>query len=226
MKKWPAAVREQFQRQTKALQPVPSEPQMSTSGVVSMIDEPRTQPPKSLPGSLDVSEVLNRIQAEMGDRITAIVRELELLRNVQAAFTTAGGAINQLQQELAETNQKVSSVEMQLRGTVDDRDAARRDLKGSTERVLELTASLEALRVDADAEKKRLGQQIAANATGRIEEFKKRLGSSLSRLVVDLPDAGMPVSSELGKVLLLQFHQFLDALSQEGIETRPGVRSK
>jgi septal ring factor EnvC (AmiA/AmiB activator) len=173
-----------------------------------------------------VSEALNRIQTEMSDRITAMMRELELLRDLQVALKSVGETITQVQHELAETKQKLSSVEIQLRSTGDDRDAARRDLQRSTERVLELTAALETLRTDTDTERKRLGQQIAANATGRIEEFKNRLGLNLSRLVVDLPDAGMSVSSELGKVLLLQFHQFLDALGQEGIETRPRVRSK
>ena len=226
MKKWPAALREQFQRQIKVSQPVTSEPHRQISEAVPIIDEPKTQLSNSLSGSLEVSEGLNRIQAELSDRVTIIARELDLLRNLQAALKGAGDGSNQLQQELAETKQKLSSIEIQLRGTLSDRDAAKRDLKESTERVRELNALLEALRVDTDAERKRLGQQIAANAAGRIEEFKKRLGLSLSRLVVDLPDAGMPVSSELGKILLLQFHQFLDALGQEGIETRPGVRSK
>jgi hypothetical protein len=226
MKKWPAALREQFQRQVKVFHQATSEPQRPIPGAVLIIDEPKARLSNSLPGSFDVSEGLNRIQTEMSDHVTAIGRELDLLRSLHAALKSAGDGINHLQQELGETKQQLSSVEIQLRGTVSDRDAARRDLKGYTERVLELTASLEALRVDTDAERKRLGQQIAANATGRIEEFKKRLGLSLSRLVVDLPDAGMPVSSELGKILLLQFHQFLEALGQEGIETRPGVRSK
>ncbi len=75
------------------------------------------------------------------------------------------------------------------------------------------------MKADAETERKRLGQQISANASGRITEFKNRLGLSLSRLVVDLPSKEAQVNVELGKVLLLQFHQFLDALRQEGIET-------
>lgn len=226
MKKWPAALREQFQRQTKMLQPVTSEQQNPSPALVSMVEEPRPQPPRSSVDLGGVSEALNRIQTEMSNRITAMVRELELLRDLQVTLKSVGETITQLEHELAETKQKLSSVEVHLRNAGDDRDAARRDLQRSTERVRELTAALETLRTDTDTERKRLGQQIAANATGRIEEFKNRLGLNLSRLVVDLPDAGMPVSSELGKVLLLQFHQFLDALGQEGIETRPGVRSK
>jgi hypothetical protein len=118
------------------------------------------------------------------------------------------------------------ALEVELRRIADDRDAIRRDLQRANERVSELTSTIERLGTDADAERRRLGQQIAANAAGRIEEFKNRLGLTLSRLIVDLPEADSLVSSELGKILLLQFHQFLDALGQEGVETRPGVRSR
>jgi hypothetical protein len=84
-----------------------------------------------------------------------------------------------------------------------------------------LDKALDHAKTEAETERKRLSQQISANATGRIDEFKTRLGLVLARLVVDLPQKDVVVSAELGKVLLLQFHQFLEALRNEGIETRP-----
>jgi hypothetical protein len=90
----------------------------------------------------------------------------------------------------------------------------------------ELTKLLDQTRSEREAEKKHLSQQISANAAGRIDEFRNRLGLVLARLVVDLPQKDAPVSAELGRVLLLQFHQFLDALRHEGIETRPRIAAR
>ena len=62
-----------------------------------------------------------------------------------------------------------------------------------------------------------LAQQIGANAAGRVDEFRRRLGGVLSRLAQDLPHKDAPMSPELGSAVLLLFHQFVDALQEQGI---------
>jgi chromosome segregation ATPase len=176
--------------------------------------------------SVQRSEEFDRIQQDMESCISKLAGGFELLRSLQSAIRSRFDYISQAERELDVARGKLLALDEELRRIADDRDAIRRDLQRANERVSELTSTIERLGSDADAERRRLGQQIAANAAGRIEEFKNRLGLTLSRLIVDLPEADSLVSSELGKILLLQFHQFLDALGQEGVETRPGVRSR
>ena len=224
MKKWPTALREQFQKQVQVLQPPIQEktgpelvPVRTAEGhEMSIAKAPSVQRP----------EEFNRIQHDMESCISTLTGGFELLRSLQSAIKSRFDYISQSERELEAAREKLLALETELRRIADDRDAIRRDLQRANERVSELTSTIERLVSDADAERRRLGQQIAANAAGRIEEFKNRLGLTLSRLIVDLPEADSLVSSELGKILLLQFHQFLDALGQEGVETRPGVRSR
>src|SRR5579862_955959 len=63
MKKWPAALREQFQRQIKRFQPVLSDPQKPNPAFVSIVEEQKPQP-KSSADLVAVSEALNRIEME------------------------------------------------------------------------------------------------------------------------------------------------------------------
>jgi hypothetical protein len=224
MKKWPTALREQFQKQVQVLQPPIQEKTRPELVPVRNAEGHAISSAKA--PSVQRSEEFNKIQEDMESCISTLAGGFELLRSLQSAIKSRFDYISQSERELEVTRERVLALEVELRRIADDRDAIRRDLQRANERVSELTSTVERLGSDADAERRRLGQQIAANAAGRIEEFKNRLGLTLSRLIVDLPEADSLVSSELGKILLLQFHQFLDALGQEGVETRPGVRSR
>jgi hypothetical protein len=102
------------------------------------------------------------------------------------------------------------------------RDAAQAESADQRDRLQAVSSQLTQLTHDSELERRKLSQQIAANASGRIDEYKNRLALALSRLVVDLPNKQDTVTEALGRVVLLQFHQFLDALRQEGIDVRRG----
>lgn len=166
-----------------------------------------------------LQEELPRLEGELSNRISAMTREVELLRRVHERIAKLVEAAEYFEAQRGAAMRELQRTQESLRLAESERDRAKEDSEREVRRANELAAALEQVKVDAESERKRLGQQISANASGRITEFKNRLGLSLSRLVVDLPSKEAQVSVELGKVLLLQFHQFLDALRQEGIET-------
>ena len=146
-------------------------------------------------------------------------REVDLLRRAHECIAKLVKSAERVEAQHEAANRELKRVQQSLRLAESERDRAKEDSARAIQAVHELSVTLEQMKADAENERKRLGQQISANANGRIVEFKNRLGLNLSRLVVDLPGKESPVNAELGKVLLLQFHQFLDALKQEGIET-------
>jgi hypothetical protein len=166
-----------------------------------------------------LQEELPRLERELSNRISGMVREVDLLRHVHKCIAKLVEAAERLEVQREAAIRELQRVQESLRLAECERDRAKVDSTREIQRANVLAAALEQLKVDAETERKRLGQQISANASGRIVEFKNRLGLNLSRLVVDLPSKEAQVSAELGKVLLLQFHQFLDALRQDGIET-------
>jgi chromosome segregation ATPase len=151
--------------------------------------------------------------------LDALAHEIELVRRASERIGGLADVAQQLQAHCDSTSRDLHRAQDSLRILETERDKAKTDSAREIQRVHDLAAALEQVKQDAENERRRLALQISANATGRLDEFKNRLGFHLSRLVVDLPDKTTPVSAELGKVLLLQFHQFLDALREEGIET-------
>lgn len=166
-----------------------------------------------------LQEELSRLEGELSNRISAMTREFELLRRAHECIAKLVEAAERFEVQREAAVREAQRLQESLRLSESERDRAKEDSAREIRRANELAAALDQLKAEAETERKRLGQQISANANGRIEEFKNRLGLGLSRLVVDLPGKEAQVSAELGKVLLLQFHQFLDALRQEGIET-------
>jgi hypothetical protein len=151
-----------------------------------------------------------------------MTRELDLLRHAHECVAKLVGAAEQVEAQREAANRELQRVQDLLRIAESERERSRMDCSRETKRASDLAAALDQEKLHAENERKRLAQQISANASGRIEEFKNRLGLTLSRLVIDLPGKETPVTAEVGKILLLQFHQFLDALRQEGIETFSG----
>jgi hypothetical protein len=189
------------------VKPAAQEPMLSTSA-------PRLVGP--------LKEELPRLEGELGNRISAMTRELDLLRQTHECMAKLVGAAEQVEAQREAANRELQRVQDLLRIAESERERSRMDCSRETNRASDLAAALDQEKLYAENERKRLAQQISANANGRIEEFKNRLGLTLSRLVIDLPGKETPVTAEVGKILLLQFHQFLDALRQEGIETFSG----
>ena len=217
VKRWPSALREQFQRQLESTEPK-SEAQTPPPA------KP-TEPPV-MDGNIDVLSQLSNIEEELDSRVAAILRDVEFLRHLATVMAQIKNQYQSLQTELAFTkDQAAQSSERAGRASELNRNLESQ-LREQVAKESELTKLLDQTRSEREAEKKHLSQQISANAAGRIDEFRNRLGLVLARLVVDLPQKDAPVSAELGRVLLLQFHQFLDALRHEGIETRPRIAAR
>jgi len=225
-KKWPAALRD---RLIPAGQEAHADPLPSPSVELIPGAEPQSQAPQEssepMPPIVTVGplqEELPRLEDELSNRITAMAREVDLLRRAHERIAKLVHPAEHIEVQHEIARRQLEQIQGLLRLAEDERDRAKEESTRAIQRASELATALVQMKADSESECKRLAQQISANATGRIEEFKKKLGLTLSRLVVDLPGRGIPVTAELGKVLLLQFHQFLDALRQEGIETRIG----
>lgn len=225
-KKWPPSLRD------SAIPPTGATPDKSAvaplAANVSQIqsEKPtRQEPVLSMPQPIVVGslqEELPRLEGELRNRISAMTQELELLRRAYEGIAKLVEAAEQVEVQREAANRELQRVRESLRVAESERDKSRMDCDRESKRVSELATALDKERSDAESERRRLAQQISANASGRIAEFKNRLGMNLSRLVVDLPGKETSVTAEVGKILLLQFHQFLDALRQEGIETLSG----
>lgn len=220
-KKWPPPLREQVipadkgRHDALAASPpadaIPSTQPEKTAGPEPVASAPIAVGP--------LQEELPRLESELSSRISAMTREVELLRHVHECIAKLVESAERFEAQRGAAMRELQRVQESLRLAESERDRAKEDSEREVRRANVLAAALEQVKGDAETERKHLGQQISANASGRITEFKNKLGLSLSRLVVDLPSKETQVSVELGKVLLLQFHQFLDALRQEGIET-------
>jgi hypothetical protein len=182
-------------------------------------------PPKAGAELLKTPEKLRDLATSLEDRIARLPEELTLLRDIQAElrrYSEEKKTYELRQQELVDLKREVTELRSALTAASHDRDSGREDLLRERARAEDLAVKLSQLAEAAETERRRLAQQISANASGRLEEYKNRLGYSLSRLVKDLPSKHAEVSHELGQILLLQFHQFLDALRQDGIAVRAG----
>jgi chromosome segregation ATPase len=200
------------------------------------IIEPKSEaqtPPPSKPteapvvsANVDVLSQLSNIEDQLDSRVAAISRDVEFLRQLGAAMAEIKNQYRSLQTELAFAKDHAAQSSERAGRASELNRSLESQLQEEAAKVSELTKLLDQTRSEREAEKKHLSQQISANAAGRIDEFRNRLGLVLARLVVDLPQKEASVSAELGRVLLLQFHQFLEALRHEGIETRPRIAAR
>jgi hypothetical protein len=226
VKKWPAPLREEFGRNLRGFDVHLASSILGSQNLEDSLapeaaeqGATKTVPPQATAGT-DVS-----LRSRLERRIADSMQDLQLMRDLHNAI---GGLLKEresMRAQVLEMTDKVAALEGLERALRNESDGLRGDLASAQVRISELTNKLDRLAQESDSEKKQLAHQIAANATGRVEEFKNRLGLSLSRLVADLPGRQAAVSDELGRVLLLKFHQFLDALAGEGVHTQ-GRRDK
>jgi hypothetical protein len=229
MKRWPSELRDQFQRQLELIEPKPETqtiPQLRPT--LSSPDRSPENPaePPFVHGKIDILSKLSSVQEQLDNRVAAISRDVELLRQLATVIADFRNHYQSLQSELESTKEQAAQTVERARRVSEMNSNLESQVEEQSAKAKELAKALEQARSEGEAERKRLSQQISANAAGRIDEFKNRLGLVLARLVVDLPQKDVSVSAELGKVLLLQFHQFLEALRHEGIETRPRIAER
>jgi hypothetical protein len=95
-------------------------------------------------------------------------------------------------------------------------------VKSASIRIEELELANKSTKENMELERQRLTQQITANALGRVEEFKNNLALVLSRLTRDLPARDAHLTADVGNIVFLQFHQFLDVMDGQGVKIRKG----
>ena len=142
----------------------------------------------------------------------AIEQEAEKLAMLKGLKRRLDGSASELKEAMALVAERTKELNHALgaaRQSASEADQARKEL--DRQRLIFVTER-SALQTESDREKILLSQQVSANAEGRIEEFRNRLGSSLSKLLIDLPGKDVQMSSELGEAILLLFHQFIEAI--------------
>ena len=116
--------------------------------------------------------------------------------------------------EVSRLRSEVAKADADIRAAAARHEDERRETTSESDR---LRSEIERARLRFAEDKRLLAQQISVNASGRVDEFRKRIGGALSRLAVDLPNKDVEMSSDLGRAVLLLFHQFVDALQEQGI---------
>lgn len=152
--------------------------------------------------------------ASLDHAIAREVEKLAMLNGIRTSFET-------LTTELARVTASEGEKAVELKRA---RDAANHSaleaeqIKKEIERQRSsFTVQIASLEEQADRDKSLLSQQVRTNAEGRIEEYRNRLGSSLTKLIIDLPSKDAPMSSELGEAVLLLFHQFIEAIQNADV---------
>ena len=128
----------------------------------------------------------------------------------------------ELERQLQEAEGRESSLLGRVKKTSDELEDALAKLNTATMRIEELEGANSFTKENMEIQRQRLTQQITANASGRVEEFKNNLALVLSRLIRDLPARDAHLTADVGNIVFLQFHQFLDALDGQGVKIRKG----
>ena len=222
--RWPQGLREKFEGWLKNEQPELMPQFLSPA--------PNLAPPRlseitdhSQPRALRADEVheaaQSRVDQYLDERARALTAEIAALSQFRMSFAES-------QDELLRQIDVWKNRESELAKRVSELSSSRTALEDQRSRAMEQVKQLEQALENALREKKveheKLTQQITANAQGRVSEFKNQVALTLARYLVDLPSKETPVSPELGRVLLLQFHQLVDVLTELGIRL-PNVRS-
>lgn len=165
---------------------------------------------------------LGQIIRNLFNRKESLNEELQLARTrLEAKEGELRSTLAEQQQRALQNDEMVNQLKSDLHQLQDRLQLTLRQL---TEAQAEATREATRFRTEIgqttaawENERGLLAQQIGANAAGRVDEFRRRLGGVLSRLAQDLPHKDTAMSPELGTAVLLLFHQFVDALQEQGI---------
>jgi hypothetical protein len=217
IRSWPRELKAQFRQQAAGIEPTFLDRFFQSEVTVQPAPLPGARPSTTPTATIDqkaVFDVLDGRIAELRRELETLVAVRSMLQELETALRATETERNRwtaeegrLRAELGETKKK----ELHL----DDK------AKELATQVANLHKELEEVRAKAESQRADLLHQIEANSRGRIEEFKTSLGLTLSKLVQDLPGQHKELSQAAAKVLLLQFHQFLEMLEEKGIRVRP-----
>jgi hypothetical protein len=160
-------------------------------------------PPPSIPESIRALE-------RYIDLSVSQIRDLAKLREaLDAAAALIDGA-----------KERETRLQSQVDRVTSDLERAQSALQNMQQRLAASEAKTAETSARAEQQKEHLTRQIETRANANVEEFRHRLSAVLSKLIVDLPPGNAQMDAELGHVILLQFHHFIDQLEQRGIPLR------
>jgi hypothetical protein len=212
VERWPGGLREQFGAWVKKeaahlLQEFfPLTQTASLTPTPKNTNEPKVERNQEMP-VMNLDEYLER-------RAQSLATESQVLGHLRALIASG-------RTEVERQNAKWQEKESELKARVIELESTRvnleKKLADAARRLVELEGALVRAESEKANEQDRLSRQISINASGRVDEFKNQLGLILSRQLIDLPDRDTDVNAELGRVLLLQFHQLIQLLEELGI---------
>ena len=163
-----------------------------------------------------------QVKSTLEQHIASLASQLEELRALSKLLIEEERLKKELERQLQEKETKESSLQAQMKQISHELADTATRLKSASNRIEELERANKIAEESMELERQRLTQQITANASGRVEEFKNNLALVLSRLIRDLPARDTQLTADVGNIVFLQFHQFLDMLDGQGVKIRKG----
>jgi hypothetical protein len=222
--RWPQGLREKFEGWLRKEQPelvpqfVPPAPNVATVDVFEITARSQLGARKE---SIGPENTQSTVDQYLDERARSLTEEMAALSRVRVSLAERQ---SELQQRIDAWKDQESDLNKKVFELWSSCTSLEGSLSSATLQIKQMEQALQAALHEKEVEHERLTQQITANANGRVSEFKNQVALTLARYLVDLPSKETPVSPELGRVLLLQFHQLVDVLTELGIRL-PNARS-
>jgi hypothetical protein len=220
--RWPQGLREKFEGWLRNEQPelMPQffspTPNLAPPRVSEITDYSQ---PGAIKADVGHETAQSRVDQYLDERARSLTAEIAALSQFRMSLAERQ---KELQRQIDASKDRESELAKKVSELWSSRAALEGQLSTATERVKQLEQAVESALREKKVEHEKLTQQITANAQGRVSEFKNQVALTLARHLVDLPSKETPVSPELGRVLLLQFHQLVDVLTELGIRLPNG----
>ena len=219
--RWPRELREQFERWLKNVHPdlltqFFSPSLLAHRSSTQKIEDSQSDTVKATQGS---QEQPPTVEQYLEQRVRSLSAELEVLSKVRSSLEDSK---NELQHKMEGWKTRESELNRSIVELQSTCASLRDELSGTRRQIEQLRQDLQSVQNEKELEREKLTQQINANAQGRVSEFQNQVALMLARHMVDLPSKETLVSPELGRVLLLQFHQLIDVLRELGIKIPKG----
>ena len=169
---------------------------------------------------IDTTRDKTQIKSALEQHIVLLTSQLQELRNLANLLSEEERLKKEIERQLQETEVRESSLQVRVKKVSDELGDAVAKLKAASIRIEELELANKLTKETMETERQRLTQQISANASGRVEEFKNNLALVLSRLIRDLPARDSQLTADVGNIVFLQFHQFLDVIDGQGVKIK------
>jgi hypothetical protein len=216
---WPSELKEQFRHQATGIEPTLLDRFFNSGSTVRSVPEvPRTpSTPTPAPTTINQKAALDALDG----RIAELRRELDTLAAVRKMLQDLETATLAAEEERKHAVAEQGRLRLELDESIDNSLRLNDKAIELASQLANLQKEVDKVRTNAETQRTDLLHQIEANSRGRIDEFKTSLGLTLSKLAQDLPSQNKELSPAAARVLLLQFHQFLEMLEEKGIRVRP-----